>query len=146
MKKMILGFLATAALGFLPLAASAADGSTVVGGQVTNNGSSVDGAKVTVVCNGHQKKTTTDASGVYAVQFKIANCPAGSSVSVDATKKKEGAGHSTGTANPLDTQLNVAIVNVALPELGLLTGMGALIAGGGALFAIRRRNLDVRTP
>lgn len=122
----------------IPASASAARATTDVTGNVTNNGQPVKGAKVTVVCDNHAHKTTTNASGTYLVTYKLANCPDNTKATVVATKDGLG-GVNSGTVNSVTTKLNVAIVNVSLPEFGLFTGGAATLAGAGAIFAIRRR-------
>jgi hypothetical protein len=142
MKKLFLTILATLSVALLiPAATFAASATTDVTGTVTNNGNVVSGAKVTVVCDNNSKKTSTDSSGAYLVTFKAANCPDSSKATVVATKGGKG-GVSTGTVSKMGSaDLNVAIVNVALPEFGIITGIGAAVIGGGAFFLIRRRQL-----
>ncbi len=142
MKKVVATILA--AIGMivlLPASTFALSPKTDVTGTVTNNGSPVSGAHVIVICHNNKKSTTTDASGSYLVQYNAGKCPAGSTVFVTATKGKKG-GDSTGTASSVTTHLNVALVNVSLPEFGLITGVGATIIGGGAFLVMRRRQLS----
>ena len=142
MKKRIALFITTVfAVVALPVSTFAAAATTDVTGTVTSNGHGVKGAKVTVVCDHHAKTDTTDASGAYLVVFKAKDCPAGSHVDVVAKKKKQG-GYNSGTATPVDTKLNVAMVNVSLPEFGLIGLTGAAIIGGGAFMVMRRRQLS----
>jgi hypothetical protein len=133
MKKLFLTILATLSVALLiPAATFAASATTDVTGTVTNNGNVVSGAKVTVVCDNNSKKTSTDSSGAYLVTFKAANCPDSSKATVVATKGGKG-GVSTGTVSKMGS--------VALPEFGIITGIGAAVIGGGAFFLIRRRQL-----
>jgi len=124
----------------LPAATFAASAKTDISGVVTNNGHTVAGAKVTVVCDNHSKKDTTDANGSYLVQFPAANCPDGSKATVVATKGGLG-GVNSKNVTAQTTKLNVAIVNVSLPEFGVVAGIGAAVVGGGAVVAIRRKQL-----
>jgi hypothetical protein len=139
-KMRVLLASAALAVAILPAASLAAPGQTDVTGTVTNNGHPVSGAKVTVICDNNAKKTTTDSNGVYLAVYKEAKCPAGSTVSVTATKGHKG-GVKDGKANPVTTLLNVALINVALPELGIATGALALIGAAGAFMVTRRRGL-----
>lgn len=111
---------------------------TTVTGFITNNKQPVKNADVTVICNNNALYTSTDKTGLYSVTFKKGKCAVGATVNVTATKKKLGGVSSTkivaGTS-----KLNVAIVNVAVPEFGLITGAGAAIVGGGALLYARRK-------
>ena len=125
----------------MPGTALAASGLTDVSGVVTNNGQPITGAHVTVVCNNNNLTDNTDTTGTYVVQFTDTECPAGAKVTVVATDGSLG-GTNSGVANALTTRLNVSIINVALPEFGVVTGIGAAIVGGGALMVIRRRHLS----
>ena len=107
----------------------------------------VSGANVTVTCDGNQLTTVTTGAGAYGVQFIPASlCPDGANATVAASKGSED-GSNSGTVNNAvnsdETLLNVAIVNVSLvPELGLLTGIVAVIVAGGSFMVIRRRKLS----
>jgi hypothetical protein len=141
-KKFLLSF--TAAVGvalIIPASSFALSPKTDITGVVTNGGHPVSGAKVVVVCNSNSRKDTTDATGTYLVQFPAAQCPAGTHVTVVATKGKKG-GTNGATIHPTSNKLNVNIVNVDLPEFGLIAGIGASLIGGGAFLVIRRRQLS----
>lgn len=142
MKKKLVGtFLAVAfaMLGFAPLTASAAAPQTDVTGVITANSVVVSGAFVTVMCQGFTQTDTTDAHGSYLVIFTTAQCPFGSTVKVMAQKGGH-SGTSTGTAQGLTTKLNVAIVNVSIPEFGWIAGIIAIGTGIGAIAFTRRRS------
>ena len=143
-KKLIMAFLATIGIAIaMPIAAMAAPAQTDVTGTVTNSGHPVAGAHVTVTCNGHSRNTITDSKGAYLVIFSQLQCPTGKTATASATKKHVGSGSNTGSVNSAgNDKLNIAIINIALPEFALLTGIGAAIAGGGAFLAIRRRELN----
>jgi len=110
---------------------------TDVTGVVTKNQTAVPGAMVTVTCKGNTQGDTTDGFGSYLVTFSTADCPFGSTVKVVAQKGGE-SGVASGTVTGVTTKLNLAIVNVEIPEYGLL---GALAAGGAGigLIAVTRR-------
>jgi hypothetical protein len=112
---------------------------TTVTGFITNNGKAVKNAGVTVICNNNALYATTDKTGLYSVTFKKGKCPVGATANVTAAKNKLGGVSQTkviaGTA-----KLNVAIVNVAVPEFGLITGVTAAVLGGGALLYARRNS------
>lgn len=147
MKKKLLVLLATlGVVGVLaPVSAFAAPVSTSVktqvSGVITNNGKAVKNAKVTVVCNNHAKTTTTNGVGSYAVTFKAGQCNVGSKVTVVATKKGSG-GVNTSVVSGGTVKMNVAIVNVALPEFGIITGFAGVAAAAAAFFVIRRRQVE----
>lgn len=117
---------------------SAVPPQTDVTGVVTENHVPVADADVTVLCNGNTEVDTTDAHGSYLVTFASADCPFGSTVKVTA---KEGtkSGVASGTVQGITTKLNLAIVNVSIPEYGLISGILAGGLGLGMLVYARRR-------
>ena len=134
---------ATAAIALAPAMSLAKAAQTDIDGTVTASGSPVKHATVEVTCDGTTKTTHTNASGAYLVTFAAKKCPAGSTVTVDASKGGVGSGSNSGTVSPYDTdKLNVGIVNVAIPEMGYATGALALVGATGAVVALRRRELD----
>jgi hypothetical protein len=139
MKKVVVGLLVAAfvAVG-VSAGVNAAPAETDVTGVVTENFVAVAGAMVTVVCNGHTETDTSNAQGSYLVHFVSADCPFGSTVKVTAVKAGK-SGVSSGTVTGITTKLNLAIVNVSIPEYGLI---GTLMAGGaglGLMTYMRRR-------
>ena len=122
----------------LAAGAKADDPRTDVTGVVTDNFVAVAGAEVTVTCNGHNRTDTTDAHGAYLVQFQTGDCPFGSTVKVVA-KKGGKTGAASGTVHGITTKLNLAIVNVSIPEYGTIGLIGAAGAGLGIMAFMRRR-------
>ena len=145
MKKLLVSITTTLGLLLIPMAsASAAPAYTDVSGVINFNGTHVGkGVDVTVQCNGNTLHDKTNKSGTYLVQFTKKQCPKNATVTVIATYNGI-TGSSTGKATKETNELNVAIVNVALPEVGMVTGVGATLLGGGALYTIRRRTLGAR--
>lgn len=142
MKKRIALFLTTVfAVVALPAATFATGSKTDITGVVTNGGNPVVGAKVVVVCNSNSRKDTTDGTGTYLVQFPAAQCPAGAHATVVATKGKKG-GTNSANINSVTNKLNVNIINVSIPEFGLIAGVGASLIGGGAFLVIRQRQIS----
>jgi hypothetical protein len=143
MKKLLLLLALGFGLFVFAPTASALDPTTIVNGQVTENGTPVGGANVTVVCNGHNRTATTNAQGKYVVTYDEVLCPDGKTATVVAQKGGMG-GSNTGTVEGTGVAgLNVAIVNVAIPEFGLLTGAAGLAAAGGLFVFMRRRQQTV---
>jgi hypothetical protein len=141
MKRLISMILSAGVLAIvLPATALAAPATTDVSGVVTDNGKPVAGAHVTVVCDNNAKHTTTDGSGSYLVTYPIAKCANNTKATAVATKGGLG-GVNSGNVNQINTKLNIAIVNVSLPEFGVIAGFAAAIIGGGAFLVIRRRQL-----
>jgi hypothetical protein len=140
MKKVILGILVAtfASVGVGTASASATPAQTDITGVITANSVAVAGASVTVLCDGNTMMDTTDAHGSYLAVFPIADCTFGSTVKVTASKGGH-SGVSSGTVQGITTKLNLSIVNVSIPEYGLI---GAFAAGGlglGAIAFTRRR-------
>lgn len=141
MRKILLGLLAAVLIstGLSSGSVSAATPAlTEITGVVTENSVAASGANVTVLCNGNTRTDTTDTYGSYRVSYPSADCPFG--VTVKVTAEKDGkSGVRTGTVMGITTKLNLAIVNVPIPEYGLV---GALAAGGmgiGLVAYTRRR-------
>lgn len=142
MKKIIVGLLAAVvvSVGGLSANVSAAPAQTDVTGVITDNHVPVAGAMVTVSCGPNTEvDATTDAHGSYLVVFPIADCPFGSTVKV-VGKKGGHSGVTTGTVQGITTKLNLAIVNVSIPEFGLLGSLMAGAAGIGMIGFMRRKN------
>jgi hypothetical protein len=147
MKKYLLTVvLIAAALVVIPTAASFASSSapkgvTQVTGAVTNNGQAVKGAKVSVTCVSTTKNTKTDKTGTYLVQFNAKKCPLGSVITAAASKGKQ-SGSKTGTATSYTPQLNVALINISIPEFSTVLGIVALVVAAGAFLSIRSRKTN----
>ncbi len=113
---------------------------TAVSGTVTHNGSPVAGANVTVNCVGNVLTDVTDAAGGYEVDYMPASlCPAEATASVSATLG-DLSGSNSGPVGAVTSNLNVALVDVAVvPEMGVMLSIGAAFTGAGAFMVIRRR-------
>ena len=139
MKKKIAILIAAvfASASVLSASVNAAPAQTDVTGVITENFTPVANAEVKAVCNGHTETDTTDANGAYLVIFAAGDCQFGSTVKVSAQKDGK-SGIASGTVEGKTTKLNLAIVNVSIPEYGLL---GAVLAGGAGigLIAYSRR-------
>lgn len=139
-QKIVLALLAVvvASAGAVSATVSAAPPQTNVTGVITENQAAVAGATVTVLCNGHTEIDTTDAFGSYLVTYASGDCPFGTTVKVTA-KKGDKSGVASGTVQGVTTKLNLAIVNVSIPEYGLIGGVLAAGAGIGMIAYTRRR-------
>jgi hypothetical protein len=145
MKKLLLSILATVGIAvILPVSAFADGGTSTIAGTVTSNGSPVVGANVSVACDGHTLTSGTTLGGGYIVTFSSSDCPAGAIATVTANKGG-GTDSKTGKVDNLSkspTVINLAIINVSVPELGALTAAGAAVLGGAAFMMIRRKHLN----
>jgi len=146
MKKVVLGLLVTAftsvSLGLGSAGALGVPGQTDITGVVTENQMAVPGASVTTLCNGNTRTDTTNAQGTYLTIYPKTQCDFGDTVKVTAVKSGK-SGVNSGTVQGFTTKLNVAIINVSIPEFGLL---GAVMAGGAGMGTIaymhRRRKQE----
>jgi hypothetical protein len=149
MKKLasILGSVAFLAMvNMSPVMASIPQVGTVQGLVSGSGGAAISGASVHVVCsNGAStpQNATTDGSGLYFVVFTNNTCVLGNTVTVTATSGAQ-TGTRTGTMQSsgpdYGLHLDVAVVNVPLiPEFGLVTGLGALLASAGSYAVLKRR-------
>jgi hypothetical protein len=98
------------------------------------------GAAVDVNCNGNMKSTTSDASdATYTVVYPVADCAPTNTVTVTATFDSA-SGHNTGVVcgSEICDKLNVALVDVSIPEFATFGLIAAALAGLG-IVAFRRR-------
>lgn len=138
-KKLILGvFAAVIASAGLVSSANATAPQSDITGVITENQTAVADATVTVLCNGNSQTDTTDAFGSYLVTFPAGDCPFGTTVKVSAQKGTK-SGVASGTVQGITTKLNLAIVNVSIPEYGMIGGIMAGGAGIGMIAFARRR-------
>jgi hypothetical protein len=94
------------------------------------------GDNVTVICNGNVQVVPFNASGNYGAIFPQTQCKVGDSATA-AVAIAEGSGSNTGTVenttvNGPIVDLDVVVLDITVPEFGLVGGMaagGASIAG-----------------
>lgn len=112
---------------------------TIIAGTIfDSNGDPVKGdqefERVTVTCNGVTKAGDIRDDGTYSVSFNKRQCDEGDTVTVSAVAE-EGTGMSTATVyddpdeGPCGDS-DVTVVNVTVPELGMV---GGLVAGLGSV-------------
>jgi len=112
---------------------------TVISGQVTDENGAVDGAIVNVNCNGNDAEPViTGIDGMYYVSLSKAVCSVDDSVLVEASKDgAEGSNDGIVSYNGR-CKINTSIVNVQIPEFGVLAGAAALVGALG-IFLYRRK-------
>lgn len=112
----------------------------------TAQGHPAGNAQVSVTCSGTTKTVLTNGEGKYNATFKAAECQIGGpSVRAIAVS---GDMSGTGSAPILDFTDGIATIDpiildtpvAEVPEMGVITSIGAGIAGLGAFAWIRRRN------
>jgi hypothetical protein len=114
-------------------------GETIVGGQITelDHVTPVSGATVTVDCNGVTESATSLADGSYVVCYDKEDCTVGQDAYVSAVK--DGASGDNNGKVIGRTMLDVAIVNVSIPEFGVVAA-GTVLVGSVVLFAMMRKS------
>ncbi len=127
---------------------------TLVAGKITEADyiTPVDSADVTITCHhvtsggiiDYTLIDTSESDGAYGVQFNEGGsnppyCDDGDIVDVSAVKDGV-SGSSSGTVheNMIDT-LDIAIINVAIPEFTTIAAGIALLGAFGSFFIIRKR-------
>jgi hypothetical protein len=136
-----IAFIAMFALVLAFVAAPvAAVSATMISGKITlsDNVTPVVGASVKVTCNAIDKLTTTDGSGMYYVFYTSTDCPNGSEVTTVATKD-DMTGTSTGKVSLDLCRINTAIIDVSIPEFGIVLGGVALVGAFGAFMVMRKK-------
>jgi len=102
----------------------------------------VANAAVSVTCVNESASTITDGSGDYIVALGNPTCVSGSTAYVTATKDGVGTGHNSGVVCTAgkegDCDINVAFVDVQIPEFGIIGGALVLLAGIG-IIAYKRK-------
>ncbi len=116
-----------------------------VAGHVSQGGADVSGATVTATCKtASGGPVTTKPNGDYSLTLSPSGvCTPTDKVTVSASK-----GAASGqTSQPYGTGtlaegVNIALVNVSIPEFGVIAGVSAAVLGGGAFMVIRRKHLN----
>jgi hypothetical protein len=119
-----------------------AAGPALVTGTVTDGSSvPVSGATVSITCMSESATTSTDVSGNYIAQLNNPSCIAGSIAYVTATKDGQ-TGHNSGAVCAIGEEgcdINVAFVDVQIPEFGLIAASVAVVGALG-IFIYRRKD------
>jgi hypothetical protein len=106
---------------------------TIYGGDHTTE---ISGADVVIQCHGETKYATSDSGGDYAVDMSGTACVLGDTVTVTATKEGQSGQDSDSVLNY--TFIDLAIVDVSIPEFGTVAaGLG--LVGAAAAYFWRRK-------
>ncbi len=121
---------------------SATSAMTIVAGVVYDDeGIVVDGAEISVMCNLNEINATSLSDGSYAVEYLENLCDTGDEVTVTATADE---GYGVGSGVVMDkglypgVDINLSIINVVVPEFGLVIGLMTLLASAGIFFMVRK--------
>ncbi len=117
LKRIAVLIMFLASMLVFPSFASATE--NVVSGTVykLKDSSIVAGAEVTVVCNNHVKKTTSDYDGSYVVFYSARECSEGSKVKVTAEKGRL-YGKTVETMSDFGLEVDLAIADVFVKKVG----------------------------
>lgn len=126
-------------------------GQTKIEGKITDfNGNPVANAEVYIVCHHdgndyyNTRQIKSSALGNYTYVFQRSECDTGDIV--DVTAQKDGMSGSGSGEVKLEKEvgaarINIAIVNVSIPEFGVLAGITTILASGISFLIIRKRSL-----
>jgi len=144
-------------LALLVLSVSLVSADTMIAGKIYNAdwSDTVDGANVTVTCNGHSQSKTSENDGAYAVTFDTGDCNVSNTVSVhaiciegqciqsDSENPITGENTAEGTIHDggeLGIDIPLGVVNVSIiPEFGIIVGVLTVLSAVGIFFVIRRK-------
>ena len=112
---------------------------TVISGTVTNSGVPVNHANVNVKCNAYTLTNTTDSNGNYSASFTSGQCGLNSTVSVVATSGSLSGSNSITVQNNTCSS-NVTVINVNVPEFGIIAGISAAVICISAALVVRSRS------
>lgn len=95
---------------------------TIIKGTVTDsNNAPVNGGSIVVNCGSATKNATIGSNGKYSVTFTKAECKNGKPA--DATANTgSGSGSNSGTVNASVYVLNIQVLNIDVPEFGVVGG------------------------
>ena len=142
---MILGLFLISMVGMV-------SAKTIVGGTIYDDeGIVVEGADVTVSCEHthgthigtYSIITNSSENGVYAVEFYEDtsgedNCVTDDEVTVYA-EKGDMSGSETGVVHDFGLTVNLALINVTVPEFGFFIGILTLLSAVGIFAFVRRQ-------
>jgi hypothetical protein len=114
---------------------------TFVSGVISDGNGPVSGADVTVTCNGNVETATSDANGGYSVQYTGEECPYNSALTVEANGATSSDATWSRTTNQygcLEVIINVACVDITVPEFGAVVGVLTVLGALGTFLVVRR--------
>ncbi len=118
----------------------------VAGKVIDKNGDPVPYPDVRVVCEGFDSDVVTgvlltEEDGSYSALITPEyGCTVGSTATVEASKEGVGSGVNSKEVMNFPTTVDVAIINVQIPEFATVSA-GLALLGAGAAYAYRRRDI-----
>ena len=113
--------------------------SSVTGTVYDQDNNVVVGADVDVTCNDVTESAVTNALGDYYVEFDEGVCYFEDPVSATATKGEASGSEDGVMCDAEECFIPIAIVDITIPEFGLIAGAVALVGALG-IFIYRRKN------
>ncbi|MGV8086887.1 MAG: hypothetical protein ACP5N1_04610, partial [Candidatus Woesearchaeota archaeon] len=98
----------------------------------------VSGASVDVTCNDITESTVSNVDGDYYVSFASGVCYFGDEVSVNAVKDEASGSNEGFMCQEEECDIPITVIDVTIPEFGIIAGAFALVAGLG-IIAYRRK-------
>lgn len=136
-KKTIITILTFVIVSLVPVSYASAGEFKITGSITDSTGALIDGASVTIECNGFSH-TVTSKNGFYKSGFSNRQCPEGSTVTIEVTKDAMNGVAST-TANTEDQVVNIVISEATeVPEFTTTTAILAMTASAGIYFLHKR--------
>ncbi|MFA6005276.1 MAG: hypothetical protein WC775_02205 [Patescibacteria group bacterium] len=118
---------------------------TIVNGQVKDGANNpVSGASVQTNCNGNVRNTSTNGDGKYQTVYTGTECPVNTVVTAQATAGSQSGGGSGQVQEVINTGtviINVALINIAVPEFGLMTGAVAAVGSLAVFLKMRKKTV-----
>lgn len=140
MNKMIYALMAFFVVGMVSVSAFICEGPSAVTGQVFDNAANpVVGATVTVDCNGNILTDTSGENGTYYVVYSCAECNYLDNVNVQASKDDMSGSADGQMCDAQQCYFPLGIVDVKIPEFGVVAGLVAMIGAIG-IVAYKRKD------
>ena len=141
----ILSILSAAALTATPVSAQVIAQTWISGTVYNASHVPVSGGSVNVHCGSATQVATIGADGSYGISFSQSQCKAGDTAAATANTSDGSGSNSTTvtntTVNGPIVDLDVAVVDITVPEFGLIGGIITMIGASGSYLYMRARSL-----
>jgi hypothetical protein len=140
MKNAILGLIMLLILATSAMATVETCNTVIVAGKIyeSDHITPVANATVDVYCRDNHKGPITSLSdGSYYTSYNCEQCALGDAVTVYAFKGPA-SGNSVGTVYSWTPSIDVAVVNVSIPEFGVIAASVAMIGAFAGILVLRR--------
>jgi hypothetical protein len=105
----------------------------------------VNGGSITVRCGSSTKVATIESNGHYGVSFTQSQCKSGDSASATASTS-DGSGTNSTTVQNTNVNgpvvdLDVAVIDITVPEFGMIGGAVTALGAVGSYLVMRARGI-----